>query len=177
VKLYEYMIMRNGVGKNGGIKSSLSSKEFQLLGINNSKGWARKNKNLEISDTLLKQLLVFANNNKIQNSKSLQRLQTNFSSADNKFLYLMYNDTNKIHKIGISVDPQKRSRALSSSSGLRVTLKAMWKVDLYARDVERSLHHSLKDFRTLGEWFDLTSIETVVPLVESLIPCQFKRIV
>lgn len=177
MKLYEYMKLRNGVGRRGTIKFSLSMKEFNLLGIPNKKGWARNYKNFDIPEHLIDQLSQLAIENKSKHNKSVKRLETNFQSKDNKFLYLMYNASTKCHKIGISVDPKKRSQNLTGGAGVSIILKAMWKIEEFARDVEKFVHTQLKDVRTIGEWFDLTSFENPTSIVESHIPCQFKRVI
>ncbi len=41
--LYDYMKKRNGVGRTGAVKWALSKEEFDLLGIDSSRGWFTKN--------------------------------------------------------------------------------------------------------------------------------------
>ena len=80
---------------------------------------------------------------------------------------------NKI-KIGISVDPVKRARSLTTASGCQVTLACIWKVKDVVKLVEKQLHKAFKKTRLEGEWFDS---EGITPeYLEKYMTCPFERI-
>lgn len=177
MKFYEYMKLRNGVGSRGTIKFALSDKEANLLGITTNKGWTKKFRNLEIDDETLKALVDYAKECKVNYNKSTKRLETNFETSDNKFVYLIHNPSTNYYKIGISVDPKKRSKDLSYAAGVVLKLKAFWKVKNYSHDIEKELHKTFRAQRCLGEWFNFDGIEHVADYVQNKITCEYKRVI
>lgn len=174
--LYDYMKKRNGVGRTGAVKWALSKEEFDLLGIDSSGGWTKRFRSYEVPEDLLGQLLSAAIRCKENNNKSTVRLMTNFESKDNKMVYLMFNKSNGLHKIGISVDPHTRMKQLNTGSGCALKMISIWIVEDYAKDVEKEIHIALKPYKKHGEWFDFSTVESVSLFVQSKISCEFKRI-
>ena len=75
-------------------------------------------------------------------------------------VYLMTTEDGLYVKIGISVDPLKRLSGVQTGCPCRVTL---FKVipSKKARILEGYLHRVLKDFNTVGEWFDASILSIV----------------
>jgi hypothetical protein len=70
-------------------------------------------------------------------------------------VYLIHDPGTDTYKIGISTDPVRRVRQLTTahSQGLRLLHQYPTR---YAAKIERSLHQFHTDTRKLGEWFDLS---------------------
>jgi hypothetical protein len=77
-------------------------------------------------------------------------------------------------KIGISIEPFKRARVLTTSSGSTVTCLAYWDTELPAIEVESFLLKHYKSFRKEGEWFEPHSF--TLEDVSSMIPCKKTKI-
>lgn len=61
-------------------------------------------------------------------------------------------------KIGLSVDPRRRARGISTMSAVPVRL--LWSTP-GSHDLEAALHDHFKDLRMHGEWFDFTGRDAV----------------
>ncbi|MFJ6394045.1 GIY-YIG nuclease family protein [Streptomyces sp. NPDC091972] len=59
-------------------------------------------------------------------------------------------------KIGISTNPQARLKQLQTSVPVR--LEILWSIGGANNTLEQLVHFRLAQYRTHGEWFDLTSL-------------------
>lgn len=73
------------------------------------------------------------------------------SKLDTQKLYLMHNSFG-LHKIGISMDPERRRNEIRLSSGAEVELVKVWECR-NARASESNLHGIFSSYRRNGEWF------------------------
>ena len=72
------------------------------------------------------------------------------------FVYLMKDETNGYHKIGISNKPEYRERTLQSEKPTIVLLCAKeFPTRIIAEAIEAALHKAFEDKRLRGEWFNL----------------------
>lgn len=71
------------------------------------------------------------------------------------------------HKVGISIDPERRLEELQKSQPMAIQLLETWGFEgrTKARNVERKAHEALVEFHVAGEWFDV-SRETAVSAIE-----------
>lgn len=159
--LSDYMRLRNGLTRDGGIKFAMSRQEAFTFNIDICrKGWARKYKNTVIEDC---------------KAKDLSSVYGKFNGPikDTRFLYLIHNKHNNCCKIGISKDPKNRKRSLECSSGSQLELAAVWEVQHEAREVEKLVHSAFSSSRTVGEWFEgLISVQDL----EKVIDVPFRRV-
>jgi len=97
-----------------------------------------------------------------QDSKSneandeLENLRDVSNSLDVNFVYLMYDPSLEMYKIGFSKKPEHRERTLQ---GQRPTIELISKKEYpstaKARQIEKLLHKKYHQKRTRGEWFKL----------------------
>ena len=72
------------------------------------------------------------------------------------FVYLMKDETNGYHKIGISNKPEYRERTLQSEKPTIALLCAKeFPTRIIAEAIESALHKTFEDKRLRGEWFAL----------------------
>lgn len=164
MKFKDYMAIRNTNPKR---KNSLSTGEAKILGIDMSaRGWMKRD--FDISDEQLEQAVDFALKSKFVRQgvkNNLRPLYMNSSEGmSDQCVYLMKNEIGML-KIGISKDPIKRARALTTSGGLLVNLICYWQISNPARTTEAYLHNMFKEHKINGEWFkegsfDIKSIES-----------------
>lgn len=152
MKFTDYMKIRN---TNPRRKNSLSLIEASIFGVDMTvKGWMSKNINLtddqieKAVDSVLKS--KFVRQGVKDNLRPLYMKQ--LDGMDSQSLYLMENELGML-KIGISNNPIKRARALSTGSGLVVNLLCYWQITNPARTTEAKLHKLFKEFKVSGEWF------------------------
>lgn len=107
--------------------------------------------------------------------KALSECRVNIEAAENKcesasevkealksreescFVYLMKDETNGYHKIGISNRPEYRERTLQSEKPTIVLLCAKkYPSRIIAEAIEAALHKAFWEKRIRGEWFDLS---------------------
>ena len=158
-------------------KKHLSSIEFDYFGIfDRTKGWFKRNENLELTQEQINKVYFRTSGLKGKHkSKTVGRIANavkDYEVTDNKYVYLMKNENNML-KIGISVDPVKRARNISTSSGVPTHLVAFWKVDRRAVEVESKLLKHFKRSSTLGEWFQPNSFS--IQEIEDQMDCGFER--
>lgn len=158
MKFTEYMEIRN---TNPRQKNSLSNGEAKILGVNTSdRGWMKKD--FDISGEQLEQAVDFALKSKFVKQGVKNNLRplymSNSEGLSEKCVYLMENEVGML-KIGISVDPIKRARSLTMSSGLIVNLVCYWQIANPARTTEAYLHKIFKENRLNGEWFKKGSFD------------------
>tara|TARA_Y100000356_G_C11111050_1_gene209636 strand:- start:9 stop:602 length:594 start_codon:yes stop_codon:yes gene_type:complete len=103
----------------------------------------------DLGDIITKIKAVFDyNTEEIKENEELDHLTM---SDPHNFLYVMKNERNSLHKIGISYDPSFRERTFQSEEP-EVKLVAKFKGLAH---FERSWHIYFADERCRGEWFDL----------------------
>lgn len=73
-------------------------------------------------------------------------------------VYLLHDPATDTHKIGLSTDPVRRVRQLSTAHSAPLRLVTTF-LSAHAAKIENSLHHYYARGRKLGEWFDLTAPE------------------
>lgn len=73
------------------------------------------------------------------------------NSIEGNKIYLMYNDTNGLVKIGRSINPSTREKTLQGEAP-KTEIIALWNAP---RKVEKELHQLFENKRIRGEWFDL----------------------
>lgn len=173
MNLKEYMQMKYPNSK----KKHLNSIEFDIFGIlDRSKGWFKRNEGLELTQEQINKVYFRTSSLRgSKKSKTLGRIANavkDYEVTDNKYVYLMKN-ANEMLKIGISVDPIRRARNISTSSGVPTHLVAFWKVDRRAVEVESKLLKHFKRRSTLGEWFSPNSFS--IQEIEAQIGCNFER--
>lgn len=160
MKFSEYMTIRNTSPRN---KNSLSSGEAKALGVDMSvRGWMKRD--FEVPDEQLEQAVDAALKSRFVRQgvkNNLRPLYMNkLQGMSDKCVYLMENELGML-KIGISNDPLKRARALSTGSGLSVKLICYWQVSNRARTTEAYLHRVFKNFKISGEWFKPKSFDPI----------------
>lgn len=162
-------------------KSSLTEFEADLFGVGMGKGWKKRGLSVEITDEMLEKVVVhFANKQDnrtakrayIRATKALRKKRT-VVNPNKKFVYVMKNSYGNL-KIGISIDPFKRARALTTGSGCATACLAYWDVETTAQEVESFLLKHFKSVRKEGEWF-LPSSFTVSD-INDLIPCAKRKV-
>ena len=73
-------------------------------------------------------------------------------------IYIITSETHL--KIGISVNPEKRVRELSTGSALKLNLYSeVMPLNISASEMESKLHRQFKEHRCNGEWFDICCLE------------------
>lgn len=80
----------------------------------------------------------------------------------NKKTYIMFDESTKMYKIGISENPRFREGTLRSE---KPSVKLMYICDF---NIEKFLHTKYKEYRVRGEWFNLTKdqIKEIVHLYQ-----------
>lgn len=161
-------------------RNSLTKVELEVLGIPRLVvGWKAMYADLEVTDEMLNKIMSNSSMKKTHR-KLAKRLfkkedkRGNYKIETDKLLYLAESSTGLL-KIGISVNPVKRVRQLTTASGTPVTLLGVWDVELNARIVESRMHSIFKDFRLEGEWFSKNAF--TIEEFEAIIPCARKQVV
>lgn len=85
-----------------------------------------------------------------------------------KSVYVIESSDKRV-KIGISKDPKKRIRSLSTSGGFDVVNSFISSKTILARECEIASHNNFSAFRVGGEWFDIDFNEAVNFVSENLI--------
>ena len=128
----------------------------------------KRYKELNLNDEIIEQL------NQEECKKEMQQyaMQNNFEipiKHETTFVYLMLDKNTGYHKIGRSINPNKRERTLQSE---KPTITLFYHCEVPVK-IETILHEKYKDYRVRGEWFDLDE-EQINEIVEYL---ESKRIV
>lgn len=152
MKFVEYMTIRN---TNPRSKNSLSVGEAKILGVNiNERGWLKKD--IELTEEQIEEAVNFALKSKFVRQGVKNNLRPLYmkrlEGVSEKCLYLMENELGML-KIGISNDPLKRARQLTTAGGFLVNLICYWQISNPSRTVEALLHRQFKDNKVNGEWF------------------------
>jgi hypothetical protein len=73
------------------------------------------------------------------------------------FVYLMIDNTNQYHKIGISNSPEYREKTLQSEKPtIELICAKEFPSRKIAESIEKALHETFSDKRLRGEWFELS---------------------
>lgn len=173
IKLSEYL-------KDVRRSNSLGAFEISLFGFDDmSSGWPKRYADFEVTEKMLSVLSqhgLKAGKMTKKTRRTFNRLAENvrkYEITDNKLLYVMENSHGEL-KIGISVDPIKRARQLTTGSGTTTVCLVAWELDKNTRSVEGELHKEFKRFAKEGEWF--TPRAFTLKDVENKISCNFKRV-
>ncbi len=163
-------------------RASLTKYEANLFGIELSKGWIKRYADVVISEEQIKQVydhfVAKPNKNAAENraqARAYRCIKPKTKPASNtvKLLYMMKNSHGDL-KLGISIDPIKRARALTTGSGTATTCLAAWELEEEAVKIEAHLLKHFKAHKKEGEWFNPRSFS--VQDVENNIPCLSKRV-
>lgn len=168
MKFSEYLTLRNGKG--------ITQAECKIFGIESSKGWKERYANLELTQSQVNKAVetVLKKPNVRSTVKlSLVNAQKNYDEWSGQLLYLMKNELGAL-KIGISVNPHKRSRELTTGSGVVVQCVAAWKTGKNSRRVEAELLKYFRHQKTQGEWFKAESF--TFSQLEAKIDGPFERV-
>jgi len=84
------------------------------------------------------------------------------------YLYIIQKK-NKLVKIGISKNPEKRINAIETHNGEQSVKKFVSKKLLNYMEVEKKMHNYFKDFRVRGEWFNV-DFDLAVEIFASVMP-------
>lgn len=92
--------------------------------------------------------------------RSNKEVALQFSTNDNCYVYLMLDEANGYHKIGISNHPEYREKTLQSEKPTITLLCAKeYPTRLIAEAIESALHKAFGSKRVRGEWFKLDDID------------------
>lgn len=172
--LQDYMKMKYG---NRNIKV-LSDTETKILNIELTKGWFKRNKDRVLTQDEVNKLYEYTSRCSHIPAKRKERFRSlikEYSDWSGKLVYLMSNEIGRT-KIGVSDDPVKRAKNITTSSGLYTKLLACWNVDKISTEVEKFLLEHYSEFKTYGEWFntDQITIESVEKVMENF--TKYERI-
>lgn len=174
MKLIEYLELRNGKDRHGGVIKAMTKGEGRILGVEmNKRGWAKSPQ--EYSEEQIKSCMLYVLKCdwvklKIKNRVADLFKNTQFSIDDQK-LYLLRNSQG-MFKIGISKNPFKRASTLSNSSGYKIEVQGVWEM-VSARKQEQELHKIFDKHRQVGEWF---SCDFTIDSLESHMSQDFNRV-
>lgn len=161
----------------GGKKSAITNYEADVFGIELSKGWKKRYADVIITEEMLKKVYDYFLS-KPEKSPAQKRAQARVYKIvkatvvyEKKLVYVMKNSRGEM-KIGISIDPIKRARQLTTGSGTNTVCLAAWEVEDDAKKIESFLLKAFQDSRLEGEWFKSTAFS--VQDVENKIPCNFR---
>jgi len=81
---------------------------------------------------------------------------------DGRCIYVLYNPTSKLTKIGVSDNVKARKSAIEQACGCPLDLMYFSKHLLCAEKYETEVHVKFKNYRKLGEWFDILDHISVI---------------
>lgn len=81
-------------------------------------------------------------------------------------VYVIYNPISKLTKIGMSRELKNRINNLSMANGVRLELRYNTLPCINCDMIENSMHKYFKEYRTLGEWFNIDPNDAVNKLKE-----------
>lgn len=80
-------------------------------------------------------------------------------AAKDECVYLLYNYTTKLTKIGITSNMTERHRSLERQGGIELSMIGLCEIEKNEHEeaiiVEKYLHNHFKNQRKEGEWFNL----------------------
>lgn len=167
VTLLDYMKMKYG---NRNVKV-LGNTESKILNIELTRGWFKRNKDRILTQEEVNKLYEYTSRSASIPDKRKERFRAlikEYSDWTGQFVYLMRNEIGRT-KIGISEDPIRRCKNITTASGLFTELLAYWSVDKIATEVEKLLLEHYSEFKTYGEWFntDQISVKSVENIMDS----------
>ena len=164
-------------------KASITEFEAEVFGIGElSKGWKKRSASIDINEEMIGMVSSHYEGNQFTSGgkkaykravKALRNIRGSKLDPGKKYLYVMENSYGDL-KIGISIDPFRRARQLTTGSGATVTCLAYWDTKEPAGEVESHLLKHYKAFRKEGEWFEPHSF--TIEDVASVIPCAKVKI-
>lgn len=172
------MTLRDYLKLTRGKVKALNNIEVTGFGVDSyASGWFKRNKDLIITkEQLFDVCNKLTGSPEHRNSKSTKKLSTHLGFGvkyENQKLYLMINELGNL-KIGISVNPCKRAKSLSTGAGMIVKCLCYWDIpDNQARYYEKKLHDVFNNQRLLGEWFSSTNMSKEV--ISDIIGLDKKR--
>lgn len=153
----------------------ITQKDGKYLGLECCvKGWIKKNKDLELTKDQVRHLLKYRTSDSNLSSDVKHCLKDSGCEEllnAGQLLYLI-TSIDRV-KIGISKNPLKRLKQLSTGSSSKLNLCATWDIYGDVRYVESYLHDKFKEYRTCGEWF---TPRVTKDLIESNIPLEYKLV-
>jgi hypothetical protein len=88
---------------------------------------------------------------------------------EGKCIYVLFNSITNYTKIGITDNIEKRTSALEGACGCPLKLIYKTKHLICAEKYEFDIHNQLSQFRKIGEWFELPSVDNVIDIVNDTI--------
>lgn len=144
-------------------RNSLTKVEMEVIGIPKLiTNWKVIYADLEVTDEMIDKIINNTSGKKTHKaiSKRLEKRQLqkpNYKNITDKLLYMMENELGMI-KISISTDPNKRARAITTSSRVPCYITCVWETVVNARTLEKKVLRTFKEYRLQGEWFKKGSI-------------------
>lgn len=117
---------------------------------------------LEVSKVLVHEIMIHFSEELSINKIELEDMKSIQSKTGDTtcFVYIMKDEKNGCHKIGISNRPEYREKTLQSDKPFIIMLKAKeFPTRKIARAFEQALHKTYQERHVRGEWFDLTPEE------------------
>jgi len=96
---------------------------------------------------------------------------------EGRCVYVIYNPTNNLVKIGASENPEKRKYNLELACGCRLSLTYASKYLLCAEKYEFDVHETFKGKRMIGEWFNVTAEEAIKAIKKTVMGATEDQIV
>jgi len=82
-----------------------------------------------------------------------------FTKTEESYVYVIYNKSNMLYKIGITTEIKNRIRSIRTVSGCEIEMVLFIQLhtnyDEEATTIESLLHTFFKQRRKIGEWFNL----------------------
>lgn len=145
--------------------------------VDMSKGWVDRYRDFEIPQSSINKAVEYLQNNKRISDKvkaRITKLTRDYSNEfGGQFLYMMQN-SNGLLKIGVSIDPVRRARSITTGSGVYTKCVCIWDVAHETRSIESYLLRKFSHDNLHGEWFKAGSFS--VEDVENNILCVYNRV-
>lgn len=173
------------------LKYEKDLKEFGELKSHKEKTRGRNSLIFQLNENQIKYLILLMKNSNesnelkkkiIKNEDFLQCLQSLYKHKYTEGYVYAIQKENKLVKIGVSVNPEKRINTIRTHSAeVILNIFISEKTNKY-KEIERKIHQMFKKERVMGEWFnvdfqlakqrieDFSKIipKTIVPMVEYL---------
>jgi Rha family phage regulatory protein len=88
-----------------------------------------------------------------------------YSNGKRQQVYILKNTATNMGKVGITNDISRRVAELQNASGCEISVEYLAPKADNAKDIEKELHKILKDYRGIGEWFNIP-VEDVIDLLK-----------
>lgn len=144
-------------------RNSLTKIEMEVIGIPKLiTNWKVIYRDLEVTDEMIEKIM--GNKSEKKTHKAISRRlrnkelqKTNYKNTTDKMLYMIENDLGMI-KIGISANPTRRARTITTASGIPCHIVCVWDTIVSARTLEKKILRTFKEHKLEGEWFEKGSI-------------------